>query len=135
MAVEPDAQQFAELDAIAGGAEDRPIVMLNLNRYRDREAYARYGAVAAAVLERLGGAVLWHAGVNGVVVGNDTYDDVIAVWYPSAAAFLALATDPEILAAREDRLAGLKKAALLRCDAAEAPVIPEPDLSDAIGTS
>ena len=56
----------------------RPVVMLNLNRYRERaeydgrparrgvrdvsgrEAYMRYGAVAAAVLERVGGRILWH---------------------------------------------------------------------------
>ena len=133
MAVEPDAEQFAELSAIAGGPDDGPVVMLNLNRYRDREAYARYGAVAAAVLERLGGRVLWHAAVNGSVVGDDSYDDVIAVWYPSAAAFLALATDPETLAARHDRLAGLERATLLRCEAAISPVIPAPNLSEALG--
>ncbi len=70
MAVEPDEQQFAELGAIAGGPDDGPLVMLNLNRYRDRAAYGRYGAVAAAVLERLGGRVLWHAAVNGTVIGD-----------------------------------------------------------------
>ena len=48
MAVEPDAEQFAEVAALAGGDADGPVVMLNLNRYRDREAYVRYGEVAAA---------------------------------------------------------------------------------------
>lgn len=128
MAVEPDREQFEQLGALAGGPDDRPMVMLNLNRYRDREAYARYGAVAAAVLKRLGGAVLWHTAVNGSVIGEDAYDEVIAVWYPSASAFLALATDPEILAVRDDRLAGLERAALLRCDADPSPLIPSPNI-------
>ena len=35
--------------------------MLNLNRYRDREAYYRYATVATTVLGRVGGRVLWHA--------------------------------------------------------------------------
>ena len=36
MAVEPDEQQFADVAAVAGGEADGPVVMLNLNRYRDR---------------------------------------------------------------------------------------------------
>ena len=88
--------------------------MLNLNRYRDREAYYRYAAVAATVLERVGGKVLWHAQAQGTVIGDqtDVYDEVIAVWYPSAAAFIALTADPELLSVREDRAAGLERAAL-----------------------
>jgi hypothetical protein len=71
--IEPDQQQIAEVAGLAGGKDDGPVVMLNLNRYRERadyqdeplgglstdvsgrEAYARYGAVAVAVLARLGG--------------------------------------------------------------------------------
>ena len=42
------------------------------------------------------------------VIGDesDRYDEIIAVWYPSLAAFSALATDPGILEARAHRLAG-----------------------------
>ena len=128
MAVEPDERQFAELSELAASPDDGPLVMLNLNRYRDRDSYARYGEVATRVLERVGGKILWHAAVHGAVVGEDAYDDMIAVWYPSAAAFLALASDPEILAARDDRLAGLERAVLLRCDAAASPVAPAPQI-------
>ena len=63
--IEPDERQFAEVAALAGGDADGPVVMLNLNRYRERaeygeepgggetsdvsgrEAYMRYGAVAS----------------------------------------------------------------------------------------
>jgi uncharacterized protein (DUF1330 family) len=126
MAVEPDLAQIEELRALAGSPEDGPLVMLNLNRYRDRDAYLRYAEVAAAVLERIGGRILWHAAVHGTVIGDqgEAYDEVIAVWYPSAAAFLALATDPQVLEARADRVAGLERATLLRCDAASAPAAP-----------
>jgi uncharacterized protein (DUF1330 family) len=123
MAVEPDQQQLEEIQALAGGPDDGPLVMLNLNRYSDRDAYSRYGEVAQKVLEKVGGKILWHAPALSVVVGTDAerYDDVIAVWYPSAAAFIALAMDPEILAVREDRIAGLEQATLLRCESGEAP--------------
>jgi uncharacterized protein (DUF1330 family) len=125
MPVEPTPDQIAELQAIAEGPDDGPLVMLNLNRYRDPAAYARYGEVAERVLERLGGRVLWHAAVAGTVVGEgeERFDDVIAVWYPSAAAFIKLATDPEILEARQHRLDGLERAALLRCSGSVEPVL------------
>ncbi|HEX6116795.1 MAG TPA: DUF1330 domain-containing protein [Solirubrobacterales bacterium] len=125
MAIEPDEAQVAELTALAESDDDGPLVMLNLNRYRDREAYGRYGLVALRVLERVGGRILWHAQAEGTVVGGDaeTYDEVIAVWYPSAAAFIALATDPETLEARRHRVAGLERAALIRCEAGAEPAL------------
>jgi hypothetical protein len=125
MAVEPTPEQIAEMRAIADGPEDGPLVMLNLNRYRDPAAYGRYGEVAERVLERVGGRVLWHAPVDGTVVGEgeERFDDVVAVWYPSAAAFIQLATDPSILEARRHRLDGLERAALLRCGSGTEPVL------------
>lgn len=120
MPVEPDQEQIRAVMERTG-----PRVMLNLNRYRDRDAYLRYAAVAERVLERIGGRVLWHTRADMTVIGDDSdaYDEVIAVWYPSIDAFVALATDPEILEARADRVAGLERAALIACDAG-----PEPEL-------
>jgi uncharacterized protein (DUF1330 family) len=146
MPIEPDEQQFAEVAGLASGEADRPVVMLNLNRYRERaeyedevpgglsadvsgrEAYNRYGEVA--VLARLGGRVLWHSESKLTVVGDgsDRYDEVLAVWYPSLAAFVALATDPEILAARAHRSAGLEQATLICCESGAEPVLAAPEL-------
>jgi len=117
MPVEPDAQQLTEIAGLAGADGDGPVVMLNLNLYRDREEYLRYGEVALAVLERVGGHILWQADCRQTVIGDDSdrYDEAIAVWYPSVAAFMALATDPEILEARKIRDAALERAALICC--------------------
>jgi hypothetical protein len=53
------------------------------------------------------------------VVGDysDQCDEVLAVRYPSAEAFLALALDEELAAALPHRDAGLERAAIIRCDA------------------
>ena len=128
MPVEPDEQQLAEVSGIAGSGSDAPLVMLNLNGYRDRDAYYRYAAVATTVLDRVGGRVLWHAQAQGTVIGDqsDIYDEVIAVWYPSATAFIALATDPDLLTVRDDRAAGLERAALIRCAASAEPILDGP---------
>jgi uncharacterized protein (DUF1330 family) len=117
MPVEPDAQQLTEIAGLAGADGDGPVVMLNLNLYRDREEYLRYGEVALAVLERVGGHILWQADCRQTVIGDDSdrYDEAIAVWYPSVAAFMALATAPEILEARKIRDAALERAALICC--------------------
>ena len=125
MPVEPSPEQLAEIQAIADGPDDGPLVMLNLNRYRDPAAYARYGEVAERVLQRVGARILWHAPVRETVIGEgeERFDDVIAVWYPSASAFLQLVSDPDTLEARTHRLDGLERAALLRCDAAAEPVL------------
>jgi uncharacterized protein (DUF1330 family) len=118
MAVDPTAEQIAALQAIAGTDADGPLVMLNLNTYRDRTEYERYGKVALEVLERVGGSILWAAPATMTVIGEDGEgcDEVIAVRYPSAQAFLDLALAPEILAALPHREAGLQRAALIRCD-------------------
>lgn len=116
MSVEPTDETLAELAEIAGGPEDGPVVMLNLHRYRDRDAYYRYGAVAARVLERVGGRVVWYSQAQSLVIGadGDDYDEAIAAWYPSLAAFCELAGDAEIQTVRADREAGLEKAVLIR---------------------
>ena len=144
MPVEPDRDQMAEVAALAGADGDGPVVMLNLNRYRERaqyqgdppgggspdvpgrDAYVRYAEVAEQVLDRVGGRVLWHTTSSGTVIGEDSdvYDEIIAVWYPSVAAFAALATDPETLEARAHRLAALERATLIRCVSGAEAVLP-----------
>jgi uncharacterized protein (DUF1330 family) len=128
--IEPDERQLAEVAARAAGGEDGPLVMLNLNRYKPggHDAYLRYGAVAAQVLARVGGAFLWHTGEPQTVIGDgaDEYDEIIAVWYPSWSAFHALVTDPELLAAAAEHRAGaLDKAAVICVPAnGQAPLMP-----------
>ena len=133
--INPDRPQFEALQAIAASGDDPPVVMLNLNRYRERahydgeppgggdpevtgrEAYERYAEVALRVLTALGGEIVWHGKATLIVVGeeDERWDEVIAVRYPSTQAFLDLATDGEILAALAHREAGLERASLIRC--------------------
>jgi uncharacterized protein (DUF1330 family) len=115
--VNPTDDQLREV--VAGGGEgDGPVVMLNLNRYRDRDAYLRYGEVALRAIDAVGGRVLWAAPVEHTVIGcdHDRYDEVIAVWYPSRAAFLGLMEFPGYLEATGHRDAGVEQAALIAVD-------------------
>ncbi len=137
MPIHPTQEQLTELAALIGTDADGPLVMLNLNRYRDRaayqgdppggenpdvtgrEAYERYGMVAAQTLNRVGGSIQWHTFAGMTVIGDDSdvYDEIIAVGYPNAQAFLDLALDPVVGVALAHRDAGLERAAIIRCDA------------------
>jgi hypothetical protein len=91
----------ADIDAIRATAEsghDVPVLMLNLNRYTPvaayptGEEYRTYVAVMMDTIGRVGGRVLWRTPVHGQPIGceHDRVDEILAVWYPSHAAFLDL---------------------------------------------
>lgn len=122
MAVEPSQEQLQRVAEAARDGE-RPLVMLNLNRYRDRDAYLRYAEVALEVLADVGARVLSQGPVEQPVIGEseDAYEEVIAVWYPSAAAFLRFVADPRVAEARAHRLEGLERATVLWCDPRAVP--------------
>ena len=91
----PDEAQFAAY-ARAIDEDDGPVVMLNLNKFRDvavyedgrdaggasgRETYLKYGMVALEALTSLGAKVLWMTDAIAPVVGcdHDAYDEILAV--------------------------------------------------------
>jgi uncharacterized protein (DUF1330 family) len=134
----------AQLAAIAAHQPDGPIVALNLNRYRaraayppgtpdadvsGREAYGRYGLVALQAITHVGGRVLWMADARDLAIGcgHESWEEVVAVWYPSRAAFLSLPEFPGYQEAFDvHRRAAVEHAALLLCDGAPEPVLAGP---------
>jgi hypothetical protein len=132
-----------QLTAFAAGSQDMPLVMLNLNRYRDRavydaprpdddvtgrEAYLRYGAVAVRAMGEVGAQILWGVPAEQVFVGceHDAYDEALAVWYPSRAAFLEMVALAWYREALVHRTAGLEQAAIIACTGASTPEITSP---------
>ncbi len=92
-----------ELDAIkaiARGGGDKPVLMLNLNRYSteagypDGDTYRAYMAVLDTLLPRVGAKVLWRTPVYGQPVGEQSIDEILAAWYPTHRAFLELPDAP-----------------------------------------
>lgn len=111
-----------EVEALRESTDEGPVTMLNLVKYRaqssdgdgtGREAYQRYGSVAQGLVEAHGGKVLW-VGVMGEAALDEGDNDVdwdwgLLVFYPSRAAFIAMVTSPEYLAANEHRKNGVEK--------------------------
>jgi uncharacterized protein (DUF1330 family) len=126
--IEPSHQQLQIL--VAAAADDAPIVMINLLRYRERavyppdapaepctgrEAYQRYGAGVTPLLAEAGGKVLWFGSAKQTVIGpeGEQWDDAILVQYPSRQAFLGMVTSPAYLEIGVHRAAALADSRLI----------------------
>lgn len=123
-------------DALAAFSElpgDRPIMMLNLIRYRPRaiypaahpligeaisgqDAYGRYRSEAAAPFARAGGQQVWAGSPELTLIGprNENWDLAFIARYPSGAAFLSMLKDPEYQAAVVHRQASVADSRLIR---------------------
>ena len=86
------------------------------------EAYARYGAAVSTFLERVGGRILLAAAAQESVIGPEDaeWDLVLAVQYPSRAAFRAMTSDPDYLAIHAHRAAALEDSRLIACKSIQA---------------
>ena len=108
--------------SIAGSAEDRPILMLNLNRYVEDAnfpngaLYLEYMSVLDQLLIEVGGRILWRTTVHGTVVGTQNIHETLGIWYPSHQAFLDLMTAPSSSQNMELRRRTVAHADLHRCD-------------------
>ena len=108
--------------SIAGSAEDKPILMLNLNRYvedanfPDGSLYLEYMTVLDQLLTEVGGRILWRTTVHGTVVGTQNIHEALGIWYPSHQAFLDLMTAPSSAKNMKLRRRTVAHADLHRCD-------------------
>jgi len=127
-AVEPRPEQ---MQAFLGSTEaGRPIVMINLLRYREqadypegtdaepcsgREAYQRYGAGVAPLLGKAGARAIWMGKVASTVIAPDgeSWDDAILVEYPQREAFIEMTSSADYQALAFHRTAALADSRLI----------------------
>jgi uncharacterized protein (DUF1330 family) len=126
-AVYPTHSRVEELIADTSGG---PVVMVNPLRVRakavypdgrpsdltGRQAYDLYAAPMQKVIEQGGGRVLFGGDIAALVIGDveDLWDTCVLVEYPSAAAFAAIVTSPEVAEIGVHRAAGLEGQLLIR---------------------
>ena len=85
----PNPEGFAALSERA--ADGTPVTMLNLLAFLSdggRERYEEYGAAVAPLLERAGGRIVFLGAPAPVLLGEESWDLVVLVEYPSRQAFL-----------------------------------------------
>ncbi len=108
-----------------------PIAMLNLLKYRDKavyedgrpcdlsgkEAYQLYSKAFREIMEPQGVKILYSGGVRGVLIGqgDDLWDSVAVIEYPSADVMLGMLRNEEYQQAQQHRAAGLEGQLLIEC--------------------
>ena len=113
-----------QIGALMQDSSDKPIVMLNLLKFRaaaryedgrksdltGAQAYGLYAEKMRGIVERGGGRFLFAGDVKGLAIGEveSLWDVVALVEYPSAAAFAKIATSPEVADIGVHRAAGLE---------------------------
>ncbi len=119
--IEPEA-----LEAMADGDLDQSVVMLNLLRYRDhalpghgvdgltgREAYGVYGKRFADLNPKFGGEPIWMGRAGQAIIGDEEWDLVMLVRYPTRRQFVEMLKDPDYQAIAPIRAAALADSRLI----------------------
>ena len=92
----PNLAEFAEIEKIADSGQDGPVLMINLNRYvteahyPNGDLYKSYMSALSNLLVQVGGRILWQMPIYGQPIGEQSVHEVLAAWYPTHKAFLAL---------------------------------------------
>ena len=123
--IDPERDQF---DAFKELPRDKPIMMLNLLRFREKaayedgqeatgaEAYAAYSRESGPIFRRVGGEIIWRGKPELMIIGpkDKCWDMIFVARYPTAGAFLEMVTDPDYRIAVKHRQAAVKDSRLIR---------------------
>ena len=106
------------LGALNALADDTPVVMMNLMRFRERsldgngsgwDAYLRYSALAIRQIKARGGTIIWTGVAETLALGapeGERWDYAALVRYPSRAAFIDMMTSADYARANLERANG-----------------------------
>jgi len=110
------------LAAMAARANEGPVTMLNLLRFKPeggRERYLEYGEAVAPLLEKAGGRVTYAATAAPALLGEESWDMVLLVEYPTRQAFLDMVSSPEYGAIAHLRSKAVERGELHPLDAGD----------------
>ncbi len=114
--VNMNADQFKEM---LKNPSESPVVMLNLLKFKadgGAAAYARYAKEADKFVAGVGGKMIYLGKAKELLNGDEKWDVVMLVQYPSRKAFLKMANDPEYLKIHKYREEALEQAVLYATD-------------------
>ena len=123
--IDPECEQF---EAFKKLPRDKPIMMLNMLRFRDKaryedgrdvsgaEAYAAYVTESGPIFARVGGEIIWRGTPENTLIGppDERWDLIFIARYPTAGAFLEMVTDPDYRIAVKHRQAAVFDSRLIR---------------------
>jgi uncharacterized protein (DUF1330 family) len=123
--IDPTRERFGEFRRMA---DDQPIHMLNLVRFKAEavypdgrrtsgaEAYAAYGRESQPIFSRVGGRIVWSGDFRLMLIGpeEERWDRCFIAEYPSAAAFVEMIKDPDYQKSVRHRQAAVEDSRLIR---------------------
>ncbi len=116
-----------EFRAFATAADEGPVVMINLLKFREQsadgngtgaEAYARYAELAGPFVERHGGSLVFLGQANEHLIGDTDYDwdMVLLVSWPKRQNLLDLGEDEDYEKIAHHRTNALERTMLIALD-------------------
>ena len=105
--MQPTPEQLQKFLALP----DRPVVMVNLLKFKDGAAaleYAKYGEAMQKILKGVGAEILFSGQCQTTLIGGAEWDAVALVRYPNARALLGMSQLPAYREAHVHRAAGLE---------------------------
>ncbi len=91
----PNEEGFGDL---TNRLDEGPVTMLNLLAFKPeggRERYLEYGEAVLPLLERAGGRIVFQGPASPALLGDESWDLVLLVEYPTRRAFLEMIQSPE----------------------------------------
>lgn len=120
-----------QVRAFRDRATGEPVQMLNLLKFRERaayddgrecnlsgaQAYRLYARAFREIMEPRGVRILYAGEVRGLLIGagDDLWDEVAVIQYPSAQVMLDMLRDETYQQAQQHRAAGLEGQLLIEC--------------------
>ena len=89
----PAQDQFKQLMSLP---DDGPVIMVNLLKLKPdggAEKYRKYMHASAPFAKGVGGRVVFQGACRMAVIGDDDWDEILVVEYPSIAAFIDMQRD------------------------------------------
>ena len=108
-----------EFSRLAKNPDEKPFVMLNLLKFKGAQgqaSYTRYMKEAGEFVAGVGGKVLYLGKPDELLNGNEKWDLLMLVHYPSRKAFLSMANNPDYLKVHRFREEGVERAVLYATD-------------------
>lgn len=103
----PTEEQFQNINTVSDQGE---LVMVNLLRFKPEggEAlYEKYSQLIYPILKKIGARVIYYGSGVMTFIGDDYWDAILLVEYPSRSVFVQMVQDPEYLRASKYREEGL----------------------------
>ncbi len=97
-----------QVEAFMALPSDKPVVMVNLLKFKNPAAYAKYGVEVRKILKKIGAEPLFSGRCEMALIGGAQWDSVALVRYPNAQALLKMGQSPEYQAIHHHRADGLE---------------------------